>query len=223
MKKFISVAGNIGVGKSSLVRLLAEQTGFTPFYEPVSENPYLADFYQDMPGWSFHSQVFFLGRRLLIHQELAKYPDSVIQDRSIYEDSEVFARNLFLQGLLNERDYQTYNTLYQSIIHIIPAPDLLIYLRASVDTLAERIQMRGREYERTIDAAYLAQLNNLYESWINQFSLCPVLTIPADNLNYVKNQPHLQLVVKKVMEKLTGKDEVVFSTDDFSQEYSILP
>ena len=117
MKKFITVAGNIGVGKSSLVRLLSEQIVFTPFFEPVSENPYLADFYQDMPAWSFHSQVFFLGRRLLIHQELTRYPDSVIQDRSIYEDAEVFARNLYLQGLLNERDYQTYNTLYQSIIH----------------------------------------------------------------------------------------------------------
>jgi deoxyadenosine/deoxycytidine kinase len=215
MKKFIAVAGNIGVGKSTLVRLLSAEIGFFPFYEPVTENPYLADFYKDMTAWSFHSQIFFLGRRLMLHQELANYPDSVIQDRSIYEDAEVFARNLSLQGLLNERDFQTYDTLYQSIIHLLPAPDLLIYLRASVDTLSKRILSRGRNYEIKIDPAYLIQLNNLYESWISHFALCPVLTIPADNLNFVQNQPHLQMVVKKVKEKLTGKDEVVFSPEDF--------
>ena len=215
MKKFIAVAGNIGVGKSTLVRLLSAEIGFFPFYEPVTENPYLADFYKDMTAWSFHSQIFFLGRRLLMHQELANYPDSVIQDRSIYEDAEIFARNLSIQGLLNERDYQTYDTLYQSIIHLLPAPDLLIYLRASVETLSKRILSRGRNYEVKIDPAYLIQLNTLYEAWISHFSLCPVLTIPADNLNFVQNQPHLQMVVKKVKEKLTGKDEVVFSPEDF--------
>ncbi len=223
MKKFIAVAGNIGVGKSTLVRLLSAEIGFFAFYEPVTENPYLADFYKDMTGWSFHSQIFFLGRRLLMHQELANYPDSVIQDRSIYEDAEIFARNLSLQGLLNERDYQTYDTLYQSIIHLLPAPDLLIYLRASVETLSTRIISRGRDYEVKIDPAYLTQLNNLYEAWIGHFSLCPVLTIPADNLNFVQYQPHLQLVVNKVKEKLTGKDEVIFSPEDLTNNEQPFP
>jgi deoxyadenosine/deoxycytidine kinase len=217
MKKFIAVAGNIGVGKSTLVGMLCARLGWEPFYEPVTENPYLADFYRDMPTWSFHSQVFFLAHRLRIHKELLRFPGSVIQDRSVYEDAEVFAQNLSLQGFFSERDYQTYRALYQTLCDFLPPPDLLIYLRSSVNTLQERIALRGRTYERTIAAGYLAQLNQLYEAWIASFTLCPVLTVPADNLDFVAHPYHLDLIVRKVQEKLTGKEEVIFAPDEVSQ------
>jgi len=210
-KKFIVVAGNIGVGKSTLVDLLCSRLGFQPFYEPVTENPYLADFYRQMDAWSFHSQVFFLAHRLQLHQDVLRFPSSAIQDRSIYEDAEVFARNLFLQGHLSQRDFETYSTLYHSITGMLPPPDLVIYLKANEDTLLKRISMRGRDYERKISREYLSQLNALYTQWIEGFTLCPVLTVPADNLDYVAQARHLNLVAQKVEQKLTGKDEVVFS------------
>jgi len=215
MKKFIVVAGNIGVGKSTLVGMLSERMGWQPFYEPVAENPYLADFYHDMSAWSFHSQIFFLTHRLRMQYDLLRFPGSVVQDRSIYEDAEIFANNLFLQGYINERDYHTYHALYRSLTEFLPAPNLVIYLRASVSTLVQRIALRDRDFERTISASYLEQLNVLYEKWINTFTDCPVLTVPADDLDYVKNAPHLDLIVKKVQEKLTGKDEVVFQPGEF--------
>lgn len=218
-RKFIMVAGNIGVGKSTLVELLSSRLHFHPFYEPVTENPYLPDFYQQMEAWGFHSQVFFLANRLLLHQEVLRFPGSAIQDRSIYEDAEVFARNLFLQGTLNQRDFDTYCTLYHAMANLLPPPDLVIYLKATEDTLLKRISKRDREYERTISREYLAQLNTLYERWIEAFSLCPVLTVPADNLDYVAQTGHLELVVEKVQQKLTGKEEVDFSeieVSDFS-------
>jgi len=214
MKKFVAVAGNIGVGKSTLVSMLCSQLGWQPFYEPVGENPYLADFYHDMRQWSFHSQIFFLTRRLRLHRQLVDHPTSAIQDRSVYEDAEVFALNLFRQQLMDERDYRSYRELYQVLSEFLPPPDLVIYLRASVPTLQGRIASRGRDYERTITPAYLAQLNALYEEWIQRFSLCPVLTVPADDLDYVAHSGHLQLIVQKVEEKLTGKEEVVFSADE---------
>jgi deoxyadenosine/deoxycytidine kinase len=214
MKRFIAVAGNIGVGKSTLVRLLCDQMGWEPFYEPVAENPYLSDFYRDMQTWAFHSQIFFLTHRLRIHRQLLNYPGSVIQDRSVYEDAEVFAHNLHLQGAIVPRDYETYLELYQVLTEFLPPPDLVIYLRASVPTLMRRISLRNRDYERTITAEYLDQLNQLYENWINHFILCPVLTVPADDLDYVAHPQHLTLVIKKVNEKLTGKDEVIFAPDE---------
>lgn len=215
MKKFIVVAGNIGVGKSTLVGMLSDSLGWQPFYEPVAENPYLADFYKDMPAWSFHSQIFFLTHRLRMQYNLLRFPGSVVQDRSIYEDAEIFAYNLFLQGHINERDFQTYHALYQSLTEFLPAPNLVIYLRASVSTLVSRIALRDRDFERTISPDYLEQLNILYEKWIQGFTHCPVLTVPADDLDFVKNIPHLELIVRKVQEKLTGKDEVIFQPGEF--------
>lgn len=211
MKKFVAVAGNIGVGKSTLVSLLCQRLEWQPFYEPVAENPYLADFYRDMRTWAFHSQIFFLTNRLRSHRQLIDHPNSVIQDRSVYEDAEVFAHNLYRQGLISERDYSTYRELYQVLMDFLPPPDLVVYLRASVPTLLERISQRGRAYERQITAVYLDQLNQLYEDWIARFNLCPVLTVPADDLDYVSHSSHLDLVARKIQEKLTGKEEVVFA------------
>jgi len=210
MEKFIAVAGNIGVGKSTLVKLLSEALEWTPFYEPVTENPYLADFYEDMRAWGFHSQVYFLMSRLHIHRQLMCMPGSVIQDRSVYEDAEIFAHNLYQQGAISDRDYTTYRELYQVLVEFLPPPDLVIYLRASVPTLLGRISRRGRDYERTISADYLADLNTSYENWINGFSFCPILTIPCDNLDYVAKPEHLALIIEKVKEILVGKAEVRF-------------
>jgi len=217
MKKFVAVAGNIGVGKSTLVEMLCTKLGWEPFYEPAAENPYLADFYGDMPAWSFHSQIFFLSHRLRSHHELAKHPTSLIQDRSVYEDAEVFAQNLFRQGHIQPRDYQTYRELYETVIGFLPPPDLVIYLRASVPTLLSRIESRGRDYERTIAPDYLAGLSDLYESWIAGFTLCPVLTVPADDLDFVAYPGHLKLVAAKVDDKLTGKEEVIFAADELAR------
>lgn len=214
MKKFVAVAGNIGVGKSTLVKLLCRRLGWAPFYEPVTDNPYLPDFYRDMQTWAFHSQVFFLTHRLRIHRSLIDHPASAVQDRSVYEDAEIFACNLYRQGQISDRDYATYRELYQVLSEFLPPPDLVIYLRASVPTLLQRIQNRGRDYEQEINPAYLAQLNDLYESWILNFNLCPVLTVPAGDLDYVEHRGHLDLVVDKVQEKLTGKDEVIFDPED---------
>ena len=217
MKKFIAVAGNIGVGKSTLVSKLCERLGWQPFYEPVSENPYLADFYADMSAWAFQSQVFFLTRRLRAHHELSQHPGSVVQDRSVYEDAEIFAKNLFMQGFIQPRDYLTYRELYETAVQLLPPPDLMIFVRASVPTLQKRISNRGRDYERTIAPEYLQGLNDLYETWISDFVLCPVLTIPADDMDYVAHSGHLNLIVQKVEEKLTGNEEVLFEAEEVAR------
>ena len=217
MKKFVIVAGNIGVGKSTLVGLLSQRLGWQPFYEPEAENPYLTDFYQDMRTWAFHSQIFFLSRRLRTHRKLLDHPTSAIQDRSVYEDAEIFAENLHVQGLMTDRDYLSYRDLYQVLIEFLPPPDLVVYLQAGVPTLMHRIAQRGRGYEREISPEYLGQLNRLYESWIERFSLCPVLTVPTDNLNYVTQRTHLDLIMHKIEEKLTGKEEVVFTPEEIGK------
>jgi deoxyadenosine/deoxycytidine kinase len=217
MKKFVAVAGNIGVGKSTLVEMLCARMGWEPFYEPVAENPYLVDFYKNMDAWSFHSQVFFLTHRLRSHYRLGQHPTSVVQDRSVYEDAEIFAKNLYVQGHIQERDYQTYRDLYETTMQFLPPPDLVIYLRASVPTLLNRISNRGRAYEQTISSDYLPGLNNLYETWIDNFTLCPILAVPADDLDFVSHPGHLRLILQKVDDKLTGKEEVVFEADEVAR------
>ena len=217
MKKFVAVAGNIGVGKSTLVDLLSVRLGWEPFFEPVAENPYLADFYADMDSWSFHSQVFFLTHRLRAHYDLAQHPTSVVQDRSVYEDAEIFAQNLYLQGHIQDRDYQTYRELYETTMRFLPPPDLVVYLRASVPTLMNRISSRGRDYERTITPDYLHGLNTLYETWIDNFTLCPIMAVPADDLDFVSHPGHLRLITQKVEDKLTGKEEVVFEAEEMAR------
>jgi deoxyadenosine/deoxycytidine kinase len=203
---FITVAGNIGVGKSTLVELLAGRLGWEPVFEAVTENPYLADFYDDMRRWSFHSQVFFLSRRLQQHHDLLQWKESVIQDRSVYEDAEVFARNLYDQGHFGERDWRCYLDLYQTLATLLRPPDLVVYLKASVPTLRRRIGYRGRGYEQTISDDYLAQLNGLYEHWATSFRLCPVLTVDTNNLDYVQNGAHLDQIWHRIEDRLQGRD-----------------
>jgi deoxyadenosine/deoxycytidine kinase len=205
-KQFITIAGNIGVGKSTLVTLLAGRLGWSPVFEAVEENPYLADFYGDMPRWSFQSQIFFLSKRVQQHHALLRQQDSVIQDRSVYEDAEIFARNLYRQGAMTARDWHCYYDLYQTLAQMLPAPQLLVYLQASVPTLRRRIQQRGRVYEQNISEAYLGQLNELYEEWAERVAIAPVLIINTDNLDYVQYGEHLDLIWERIAHRLQGKD-----------------
>jgi deoxyadenosine/deoxycytidine kinase len=203
---FITVAGNIGVGKSTLVGLLAERLGWEPVFEAFTENPYLADFYTDMRRWSFHSQVFFLSRRLQQHHDLLQKPTSVIQDRSVYEDAEIFARNLYVQEHLSDRDWLCYQDLYKTMATLLRPPHLVVYLKASVETLRRRISQRGRDYERQISDEYLVQLNDLYEQWATGFRLCPVLTVDTNNLNYVQHDSHLDQIMHRIEDRLQGQE-----------------
>lgn len=209
-KVFAAVAGNMGVGKSTLVGKLAPRLDWKAVFEPQEESPYLADFYQDMPRWALHSQLFFLGRRLRQHRELLASSQNVLQDRCLYEDAEVFARNLYEQGKISERDWQVYWSIYEGVIQFVPPPDLLIYLQADLPTLRRRIRQRGRDYERQIPPEYLRGLQRLYEAWIRDYRLSPVLVVPADWLDFVKEEKHLDLIAEKVTEKLSGHEMIEF-------------
>lgn len=200
---FIAVAGNIGAGKSTLTRLLAERCGWTPFYEANAENPYLADFYADMPRWSFHSQVFFLGKRLEHHYQLLQQDGIVLQDRTVYEDAEIFARNLHTQGTMSDRDYDAYRRLYKAIAAFLPPPSLIVYLQADVETLLLHIRKRGRDYERQISPEYLARLNHLYDEWINEWTLCPVLHLDMTEIDFQHNPQDLAMVIEQVQATLS--------------------
>jgi deoxyadenosine/deoxycytidine kinase len=185
LKKFIVVAGNIGSGKTTLTRYLSRYLGFTPNYESVDGNPYLADFYTDMDRWSFPLQIYFLGKRFDSHRQIVEGTQSVIQDRSVYEDCAIFAENLRRNGQMTERDFQNYHQIYTIMGNYFRPPDLVVYLKASLDTLKRRIAMRGRDYEASIPVEYLAQLNGLYDEWIGGWTASPVITLPADELDFV--------------------------------------
>jgi len=183
--RFIAIAGNIGAGKTELTEFLCRRYGLKPFYEPNDQNPYLADFYSDMRTWAYRSQLFFLTHKFRLHLALQGEPGAVIQDRTIYEDAEIFARNLFRQRLIEKRDFDTYWELYQSIKRALRPPDLMIQLRCPVRTLRQRIRSRGRSFEQDIPAEYLRRLNHLYEDWFASYDLSPVLVLETDKLDYL--------------------------------------
>jgi len=204
------LAGNIGAGKTTLVRMMCERLRWRPYFEPVVENPYLADFYRDMKAWAFHSQVFFLTHRVRSHRSLMDDPWPVVQDRSLYEDAEVFARNLHLRGSMSERDWATYSELYRTVATLLPPPDLVVYLRASVPVLRDRIARRGRGFESGISEEYLGQLNALYEEWVGGFRLAPILVVDADRTDVVADPPAFEAVVSEVEERLRGAQKPLF-------------
>jgi deoxyadenosine/deoxycytidine kinase len=193
-RKFVAVAGNIGVGKSTLVDFLATQHGFRPFVEPNLQNPYLDDFYSDMSAWAFHSQISFLAHKFRIHMDLMAEPLTVVQDRTIYEDAEIFARHLHQRGLMSDRDWGTYSALYSAMTKALAPPDLLIVLRCSVKAIRRRIRQRGRANEQMIPTAYLKQLNGLYEGWFEGWDRCPVVEIDTEKLDYIQDFVHRQQV-----------------------------
>lgn len=198
---FVAVTGNIGAGKSTLTSMLANSFGWQPFYEANAENPYLADFYEDMPRWSFQSQIFFLSKRLEHHRQLVDYPGSVVQDRTVYEDAQIFARNLYKQGRMTDRDFETYCRLYEAIASFLPPPDLIIYLQATTPKLLQHIEQRGRAYEQNIEAEYVEQLNTLYDEWISDWTYCPVLYVPMDEVNFQHNVNDYMKIVAQIEEK----------------------
>ena len=205
----VLVAGNIGAGKTSLTDRLAARLNWEAGFESVADNPYLPDFYADMRGWSFHLQVFFLGHRAAQHKALASSSRNAIIDRSIYEDAFIFARALHELGSLSERDYLAYRRLYDLVVEALPAPSLLIYLRAPVEVLVERITRRGRAIESGITADYLRLLDRYYDEWLADFSLCPLLTIRSDSLDFAHRKDDLDVVVQHIEDRLRGRDEVV--------------
>jgi deoxyadenosine/deoxycytidine kinase len=184
-KKFIAIAGNIGAGKTELTSFLCRKYGLTPFFEPNDQNPYLADFYKDMKTWAYRSQLFFLTHKFRLHRKLERESGTALQDRTIYEDAEIFAKNLHRQRYIDKRDFHTYWDLYQTIADALQPPDLMIYLKAPVRTLKQRIKLRGRAMEQEIPTPYLSRLNALYEEWFNDYKMSPVLTLPTDKLDHL--------------------------------------
>lgn len=209
-KRLVLVAGNIASGKTSLAERLGARLGWRTAFESVNDNPYLADFYADMRLWSFHLQIFFLGHRAQQHLELARAPQSAIADRSIYEDAHIFARALYHLGNLSERDYRAYRQVFDMVTSGLPRPDLLLYLQAPVTVLVERINQRGRAIEKGITPEYLSLLESFYGEWMQTFDLCPVLTIRTDDLDFVHQAPHFDIVVDRILDRLAGKEEVLF-------------
>ena len=205
MKKtnpFIGIAGNIGVGKTTFTDIVADRNGWHPFYESVMDNPYLSDFYVDMKRWSFHLQIYFLHHRFRNHVKMSNLSQGVIQDRTIYEDVEIFAKNLHELGNIDARDWESYRNLFKVMISFLRKPDLIIYLKASTDTLLTRIKKRNRSYEKTIDPEYLHTLNISYDKWISGIKDIPILIIDTNNFNIFKDKEALQSIIKNINNKL---------------------
>lgn len=200
----IAIVGNIGAGKTTLTKLLANHLKWEPQFEAVDDNPYLEDFYGDMKRWSFNLQIYFLNSRFRHIVELQKKGVDIIQDRTIYEDAYIFAENLYDMGLMSERDFKNYSNIFESIISYIQAPDLLIYLRASVPTLVDNIQLRGREYESGIRLDYLSKLNEKYEKWINGYQEGKLLILDKDKLDFANKPEDLGYVIERIEAELFG-------------------
>jgi deoxyadenosine/deoxycytidine kinase len=219
-KRLIVVAGNIGAGKTSLTERIGTRMGWESAFESVSDNPYLPDFYADMRSWSFHLQIFFLGHRAEQYLDLAQSSQSAILDRSIYEDAYIFARALHHLGNISERDYHAYLRVFNLLVSTLPPPNLLVYLKAPVSVLMDRIRQRGRDIESGITDEYLTLLDSFYDDWMAAFDICPVLTIHTGELgretplDFVHNQRHLNIVVDRIQNKLAGKEDVIFPADD---------
>ena len=202
-KLYVAVAGNIGAGKSTLTQILADTFGWSPFFESVDDNPYLADFYADMRRWSFNLQVFFLSSRFKHQKGMESMEGSVVQDRSIYEDVEIFARNLHDMELMGDRDYVNYCELFSIMTAYLEPPDLLVYLRADVPTLVRHIQARGREFESSIRLDYLEALNALYEDWIDRYPH-PKMVVETDNLDFVNEPEDRYEILSRIESRLFG-------------------
>jgi deoxyadenosine/deoxycytidine kinase len=198
MPTFIALAGNIGSGKSNLAKVLASRLKWEAFFEPVEDNPYLTDFYQNMNFWAFHSQIFYLIKSLQYNLSLKEKSQSIIQDRSFYENAEIFAKNLFSQKIFTERDWKIYQEFYQTNLNFIKHPDVLIYLKAQPETLLQRINKRGREAEKSIDPQYIKQLNILYNDWIEKFTFCPVITINIEGTDLRDRIEEQDALIKKI-------------------------
>jgi len=197
-KVFVSIAGNIGSGKSSLTNLIAKELNWKPYFEKVNNNPYLKDFYMDMDRWSFNLQVYFLSHRFKTHKEILKKKQSVIQDRSIYEDVEIFAKNLHMLGKMENRDYENYRKLFKEMMSFLQPPDLLIYLKSSLPKLIKQIRLRGRDFERNIDIDYLQLLNESYDKWIETYSIGKRLVIETEKLDFVNKKKDFSMIVNLI-------------------------
>ncbi len=205
-KIFIAIAGNIGTGKTTLTNMLSKRFGWTAHFEAVKDNPYLADFYGDMSRWAFPLQIFFLNNRFCAHQDVTRGTESAIQDRSIYEDANIFARNLYETGLMEERDYLNYLDLYTTMCQFLNPPDLVIYLRKSLPKLKERIAMRGRDFEKNIPDKYLTDLNRYYDEWMSNYKEGKKLIIESDDLDFLHSPAHFDLLTQKILNELDQRD-----------------
>jgi deoxyadenosine/deoxycytidine kinase len=202
--KHIAIAGNIGSGKTTLAGMLAKHYKWQPHFEDIEHNPYLVDFYEDMPRWAFNLQIYFLNTRIKNLIEIRNGNETVIQDRTIYEDAYIFAPNLFDMGLMTKRDFENYTSFFQNLKALIQPPDLLIYLRASIPALVDQIQKRGREYEENIRLDYLKRLNGFYNKWIDKYTDGPLLIIDVDNCNFADKEEDLADVVRKIDAQIHG-------------------
>ena len=203
-RKFIAIAGNIGAGKSSLLDFLTSTYQVAPFYEPNDENPYLEDFYRDMKRWAFQSQLFFLSNKFRIHQEADRRSGVVVQDRTIFEDAEIFATALHQMRKIDRRDWETYWAFYQTILKAIQPPDLMIYLRCNMRTLRKRIRLRGRKMEQDIPLSYLKRLERLYEDWVSTYTLGEILVLDSGRLDFVSDLVDRQDVKERIEALLPG-------------------